>query len=73
MESHFRTCGDRGTADFLSPIFLPTCLSRYRVDLPSSGGQPFSATHFSGHCLGPNSCARHLRAFCFSVSSQEIF
>src|SRR5215472_184943 len=44
----------------------------YRIGLPSSVGQPFSAPFFWA-LLGPNSCARHLGAFCFSVSSQEIF
>src|SRR5882762_197204 len=34
------------------PLYLLTCLGRYRTDLPSSAGRPFSATHFLGHCFG---------------------
>jgi hypothetical protein len=37
---------------FSVPLYLLTCLGRYRTDLPSSAGRPFSATHFLGHCFG---------------------
>src|SRR3981189_164109 len=36
---------------FSVPLHLLTCLGRYRTDLPSSAGRPFSATHFLGHCF----------------------
>ena len=37
---------------FSVPLYVLTCLGRYRTDLPSSAGRPFSATHFLGHCFG---------------------
>src|SRR5439155_25143827 len=37
---------------FSVPLYLLTCLGRYRTDLLSSAGRPFSATHFLGHCFG---------------------
>jgi len=47
------------------PHYLLTCLGRYRTDLPSSAGRPFSATHFLGHCFGliPASCSFAASAF----------
>src|SRR6266849_11199528 len=33
------------------PLYVLTCLGRYRTDLPSSAGRPLSATHFLGHAL----------------------
>src|SRR5467141_4841808 len=37
---------------FSVPLYLLTCLDRYRTDLPSSAGRSFSAAHFLGHCFG---------------------
>ena len=37
---------------FSVPLYVLTCLGRYRTDLLSSAGRPFSATHFLGHCFG---------------------
>src|SRR6266850_852693 len=37
---------------FSVPLYLLTWLGRYLTDLPSSVSQPFSATHFLGHCFG---------------------
>jgi hypothetical protein len=50
---------------FSVPLYLLTCLGRYRTDLLSSAGQPFSAAHFSGHCfrLIPASCSFAASAF----------
>jgi hypothetical protein len=36
---------------FSVPLYLLTWLRLYRIDLPSSVGQPFSAAYFSGHCF----------------------
>jgi hypothetical protein len=36
---------------FSVPLYLLTWLRLYRIDLPGSAGQPFSAAHFSGHCF----------------------
>jgi hypothetical protein len=33
---------------FSVPLYVLTCLGRYRTDLPSSAGRPFSAAHFLG-------------------------
>src|SRR5258705_12883032 len=50
---------------FSVPLYLFTCLGRYRTDVPSSAGRPFSATHFLGHCFGliPASCSFASSAF----------
>src|SRR5258708_20494542 len=50
---------------FSVPLYPLTCLGRYRTDLPSSAGRPFSATHFLGHCFGliPASCSFASSAF----------
>src|SRR5258705_13771007 len=50
---------------FSVPVYLFTCLGRYRTDVPSSPGRPFSATHFLGHCFGliPASCSFASSAF----------
>jgi hypothetical protein len=59
---HCETCGDRDAA---VALYLLTCLGRYRTDLPSSAGRPFSATHFLGRCFGlvPASCSFAACAF----------
>lgn len=46
-------------------VYLLTWLARYRTDLPSSVGQPFSTADFSRHCFGliPASCSFAASAF----------
>ena len=46
-------------------LYLLTCFGRYRTDLPSSAGRPFSVTHFLGHCFGliPAPCSFASSAF----------
>ena len=57
---------------FSVPLYLPTCLGRYRTDLSSSAGRPFSATHFLGPLLRANSCVLQLHVFCFPGSSLNL-
>jgi len=52
IEHHCGTCGDHDATGFFFSLYLLTCLDRYRTDLASSAGRPFSATHFLGHCFG---------------------
>jgi hypothetical protein len=37
---------------FSVPLYVLTCLGRYRTDLPGSAGRPFSAAYFSGTASG---------------------
>jgi hypothetical protein len=53
---------------FSVPLYLLTWLRLYRIDLPSSVGQPFSAPFFWA-LLQANSCVRQLRGFCFPGSA----
>jgi len=36
---------------FSVPLYVLTCLGRYRTDLPGSAGRPFSAAQLFGRCL----------------------
>ena len=65
IQHHCGTCGNRDATVFAVSLYLLTCLGRYRTDLLSSAGHPFSATHFLGHCFGliPASCSFASSAF----------
>jgi hypothetical protein len=59
---------------FRAPLSLPGCswLSHY-ADLSNSVGQPFSATHFSGHCFRLIPASGSFASSAFPVPPSESF